>query len=671
MLLAFPSGSLGPLRLPAASLIVPEQLPATRSSSSSSSSSGSRCCSETTPGYLLKASTSPVEAYVSNNGPALLGVTAFFAATMVWSKRRRGRSSFREVLGAFHGRLSRKGSLTTMFAERPDRPDDQVKVQDREVQQDLNYKVPSRNELERQEIELLEATGALQVQKREEAFQARRKWKKENPSPLDKWENEMEAVRNDTQRRMLWGDLRKRSGDVKRYRGKQVGEKEAEIKYNRGFPLEDTMEQEAADAAQDRQWLDMWRAQWPQGEALDPHDPESFGFSLIGEVTGAHGIHGEVRVRADDFLCDQGYDPAEHLARRNFSNWTEDGKRVHLKSPHRRFPRPYRILTGKRVQRRVFALRLHGVDTPEEAIALRGFKVFALEPPPTAEDKAKFQDQYSVEDLYNADTTTFHTRDALQLIGARCVQLVGQVPDEVLGQFAEAESMEEAMEVLKAAGGETQAFGKISAVVPDYKIARRHRAQKAAHDLLDITLTPEVPGGEGKYLYEPDPESVQGKFLNLKQYFAYESDAEFERVVYVPFVPDMIARVNATEAGTTVYFTLPKGHIEATSFSCRKRFVDERGLLVIPRGPRVKALLPPPGKSIALRRKDGKRLPLHGTAPAAPDDMPMPAGQVYPEPSPGVPKPPLWRPRGGLNADRNSMKSELKRRIAEEEKMVW
>ena len=42
----------------------------------------------------------------------------------------------------------------------------------------------------------------------------------------------------------------------------------------------------------------------------------------------------------------------------------------------------------------------------------------------------------------------------------------------------------------------------------------------------------------------------------------------------------------------------------------------------------VKALLPPEGKSHALRRRDGKRRPLHGTAPAAPEDMPQPAGQA-------------------------------------------
>ena len=30
------------------------------------------------------------------------------------------------------------------------------------------------------------------------------------------------------------------------------------------------------------------------------------------------------------------------------------------------------------VQRRVYALRLHGVESPEEAVALRGYKVFVF-----------------------------------------------------------------------------------------------------------------------------------------------------------------------------------------------------------------------------------------------------------------------------------------------------
>ncbi|CAE7456878.1 unnamed protein product [Symbiodinium sp. CCMP2592] len=34
---------------------------------------------------------------------------------------------------------------------------------------------------------------------------------------------------------------------------------------------------------------------------------------------------------------------------------------------------------------------------------------------------------------------------------------------------------------------------------------------EAAHGLLDITLVKEVQGGEGQYLYEPDPESPTGQ----------------------------------------------------------------------------------------------------------------------------------------------------------------
>eukprot|EP00435_Cladocopium_sp_Y103_P070711 s109_g35.t2 len=547
--------------------------------------------------------------------------------------------------------------------------DDEVQVKDKE-EEALDYDVPSREELEQQQIQLLEATGALELQRKEEAFQARKKWREKNPSPLDRWSQEMQEVRNDTERRMLWGDLKKKSGGHKRYRGKKVGEEEGKMKFNRGFPLEDTEAQERADQDRDREWLDMWRASWPEGHSLDPHDPESFGFAFVGTVTGAHGVNGDVRVRADDFLCDQGYDPDEHLARRNFSNFTEDSKRVHLKSPHRRFPRPFRILTGKRVQRRVYALRLHGVESPEEAVALRGYKVFVLEPPPTAADKAK-EDEQGGMDLYDAGTTKFHTRDALGLLGSKCVMITGNVSEETLGSFAAAESPKEAQEVLTEAGAGLQHFGNLSAVVPDYKIARRHRGRKAAHDLLDITLVDEVKGGEGKYLFEPDPESPNGKqrtqALNMDDWRT--GDPNFERVVYVPFVPDMIARVDADRAGSTVYFTLSDDYLEKTSFSCRKRIVDERGLLVIPRGPYVKALLPPEGKSHALRRRDGKRLPLHGTAPAAPEDMPQPAGQAYPETSPGVPEPPLHRPFGGL--DRlNSSKNKIKRFFKESQQVV-
>lgn len=79
--------------------------------------------------------------------------------------------------------------------------------------------------------------------------------------------------------------------------------------------------------------------------------------------------------------------------------------------------------------------------------------------------------------------------------------------------------------------------------------------------------------------------------------------------------------------------------------------------------------MPPEGKSHALRRRDGKRLSLHGTAPASPEDMPQPAGKAYPETSAGVPEPPLHRPFGGL--DRlNSSKNKIKRFFKEKQQVV-
>ncbi|CAE8639268.1 unnamed protein product [Polarella glacialis] len=452
---AFAVGALGPPLLPRR----PPQVqwantPRYSSGGGSSSSTPARPVPRS-EGLAMPSMLSLLPSLPSSAATALLSAPVLALLAMGIGLRRRAR----------RGRRSQSVGAVACRAARPrdDSEGDGVKVKDRTEDDGLGYVAPSREELQRQEIELLQATGALELQKKEEAFHERKKWRKQNPSPLDRWENEMDEVRNDTQRRMLWGDLKKKSGDVKRYRGKQVAEKEQEIKFNRGFPVEDTVEDEERDAEQDRQWLEQWRAAWPEGEALDPHDPESFGFGFVGEVTGAHGIHGEVRVRADDFLCDQGYDPAEHLSRRNYSNWTEDAKRVHLKSPNRRFPRPFRILTGKRVQRRVFALRLQGVETAEEAIALRGYKVFVLEPPPTAEQKAKFTEDYSGVDLYNADTTTFHTRDALELIGAKCCMVSGQAEGVELVPHSTAELAK----VMEAGWQRFEFMGKPKELVKD------------------------------------------------------------------------------------------------------------------------------------------------------------------------------------------------------------
>jgi hypothetical protein len=311
------------------------------------------------------------------------------------------------------------------------------------------------------------------------------------------------------------------------------------------------------------------------------------------------------------------------------------------------------------VQRRVFALKLKGIETPEDAEDLRGFKVYILQPPPGVKDpnaKGKGWEWeptdeemgFNGEDLYDAATTKFHTHDALEMLGARCVYLDGaKVEDEeALGDFASAETPEAAQEALDRHGLEAVPFGELSAVIPDYMITRRYKCRKQAHDLLDITLDRSFdPGNCNGTLYEPTPGSEWAKAINPAFSRPEILPEEYEQVVYVPFVPDMIARVDADRAGITIYFTLPKGHIQATNFKCRKRIVDEYGRLSIPRGPIVRALLPQAGKSLAVKKFNKKNRPLHGTAPAPPDDMAHPAGIIYPDPPPGVPRPPEYRVR--------------------------
>ncbi|CAE8676790.1 unnamed protein product, partial [Polarella glacialis] len=278
---AFAVGALGPPLLPRR----PPQVqwantPRYSSGGGSSSSTPARPVPRS-EGLAMPSMLSLLPSLPSSAATALLSAPVLALLAMGIGLRRRAR----------RGRRSQSVGAVACRAARPrdDSEGDGVKVKDRTEDDGLGYVAPSREELQRQEIELLQATGALELQKKEEAFHERKKWRKQNPSPLDRWENEMDEVRNDTQRRMLWGDLKKKSGDVKRYRGKQVAEKEQEIKFNRGFPVEDTVEDEERDAEQDRQWLEQWRAAWPEGEALDPHDPESFGFGFVGEVTGAHG----------------------------------------------------------------------------------------------------------------------------------------------------------------------------------------------------------------------------------------------------------------------------------------------------------------------------------------------------------------------------------------------
>merc|ERR1719428_1159097 len=305
--------------------------------------------------------------------------------------------------------------------------------------------------------------------------------------------------------------------------------------------------------------------------------------------------------------------------------------------PHRRFPRPYRILRGMRVTREVYALRLRDINSREDAERMRGCKVYILDPPKDGSKTPMARDsEEAEEDPLDADYTVWSFRDAMKLVGSRCFQLEG-VSDQTLADFAAAETQDEADKILAEAGHTAAPFGKISAVAPDTAFSRRTNFwtksnRKTAHDMLDITLDSGDAITEDHYLHDKKP---SGQAVSSWT----RSGEGFDHVVYVPFVPQMIARVHADTSGrTSVYFTMPKGHVQTCSYVVPKRTYNEWGELMLQRPAPVRAVLPPVRQPLDARRRRQLKLErqrsLNGTAPA-PGDRTLPQDEEEEEPLEG------------------------------------
>ncbi|CAM9642819.1 unnamed protein product [Scytosiphon promiscuus] len=83
--------------------------------------------------------------------------------------------------------------------------------------------------------------------------------------------------------------------------------------------------------------------EYPDEEEIDPYDPSTFGYIEVGQILGAHGIKGEVKVRSStDFavsrLCTPGI--------------------KHIKAPNRRFPRDVELLGGRWQKNEIFLLQI-------------------------------------------------------------------------------------------------------------------------------------------------------------------------------------------------------------------------------------------------------------------------------------------------------------------------
>jgi 16S rRNA processing protein RimM len=100
----------------------------------------------------------------------------------------------------------------------------------------------------------------------------------------------------------------------------------------------------------------------------DPWTTDKLGFILVGVIVGPHGVHGELKVRADtDF-------GRERLGAGAINC------RHYLLRPGRRYPRPVSLVSGRKAtQKNTWIARLEAVTRSEEAEHLRGSKIMVKE----------------------------------------------------------------------------------------------------------------------------------------------------------------------------------------------------------------------------------------------------------------------------------------------------
>ena len=119
---------------------------------------------------------------------------------------------------------------------------------------------------------------------------------------------------------------------------------------------------------------------FPDTKSIDPYDPTTYGYTELGTIIGAHGVHGELKISAVTEF-------SERLCR--------PGLR-HIKAPNRRSPRQIFLLEGRLRLDDEYLIKLEGIGDRDAANKLRGFVMYAREEE-RPEDLG--QDEYLVSDL--------------------------------------------------------------------------------------------------------------------------------------------------------------------------------------------------------------------------------------------------------------------------------
>ena len=156
-------------------------------------------------------------------------------------------------------------------------------------------------------------------------------------------------------------------------------ERESARKKNKRWILDD----EALSALRVEK-RDRNKREFPDTKTIDPYDPTTYGYTELGTILGAHGVHGLLKIAVTtDFperLCTPGI--------------------RHLKAPNRRSPREIRLVEGRHRMKNEYLIKFENIGDREEANRLRGSVLYARQ---EERPKDMSEDEYLVTDLVGLD----------------------------------------------------------------------------------------------------------------------------------------------------------------------------------------------------------------------------------------------------------------------------
>lgn len=244
---------------------------------------------------------------------------------------------------------------------------------------------------------------------------------------------------------------------------------------------------------------------FPDNKYIDPYDPTTFGYTPLGSITAAHGVHGWVRVQSVSMTSNSSSSSTAAPSMISRTSLTQSGAQLHLKPPKKRAPRSIHLVSGKYCANNEFLCLLEGIETREDALKLRGAALFVRQ---EEEEKIKRQ-----QESFEGEESYFVS----ELVGLKVYQYDQSKPND---------------ETARNRHAETTLIGTVSGVVFSEDISDL----PLGYDMLEIAINRES--------------SLIGS----------DRGGKIEDRVLIPLVPQLVPSIDIGAAA--VYIDPPTGLLD-------------------------------------------------------------------------------------------------------------